>query len=186
MRGYAEVSTKGALEKFEDDIDGFLDAIVKEVHLLNRSYVEKDGRSLFMGNGFDVQLIFQSQNRDHEFEVILSGVQSCQLDADVFDDGMKCSITTKDQWPGREICLGGICAWKMFYRTRPKSGQGAVLGPELPSPSAIPATLLQPGWRQCSGCADAWEEADQFRFSRCPSCGTLTDMVDTKRARQGG
>lgn len=177
MRGYIEVTTTHDLKKFEDVVDGFVDAIIKEMHVLNRSFVQKDSRGLVMESGFDVQIIFQSQNRDHDVEVILRGVRSLsQIDPDVFDDGMLCSIIETKGWPEREIKIGGLIGSQMFYRRRDKAGEPPVLGPEIPSPEALPATPLDGDWRQCSQCCDAWKESESVVFSRCPSCGRLTEL----------
>jgi hypothetical protein len=177
MRGYTEITTQQELDAFEDAVDGFVDAIVKEARLLNRGYVEQEGQGLITGDGFDVQLVFQSRSRDHDIEVILCRVQACDLDADAFEDGMPCSITETGRWPEREVRVGDFRGAQMFYRTLPRSGRAAVLGPEMPSATAIPATTPQAGWRQCPACCDAWEEAGDVQFSRCPSCGALTELV---------
>jgi len=176
MRGFTEVTTEEELKTFEDVTDGFWDAIVKEARLLNRGHVEKDSRILHPGRGFDVQILFQSQQRDHDVEVILCRAESCSFDAFVFEDGMTCSIDRNG--PKRVILFGSIYADQLFYRTCPKSGQGAVLGTELPSSVAVPASLIEPGWRQCSECCDAWQAPDDLVFSRCPSCGNVTELPE--------
>jgi hypothetical protein len=176
MRGFAEVTTEQELKAFEDVVDGFVDVILKEARVFNRGYVHKDSRSLDEGNGFDLQLLFQSQNRDYDIEVILSGAQSFQFDSSVLDDGMACSIEVG--YPTQQVLFGNVYAARLFYRTHPKNGVGAFLGQELPSPEAIPAAILEPGWRQCSNCCDAWQETDEVQFSRCPSCASLTEVVD--------
>jgi len=176
MRGYTEVTTKEELSTFENAIDGFVDCIVKDARLLNRGYVDAQSRSLHEGDGFDVQIVFQSQNVEHDVEVILCRVQSCNFDASVLEEAMACSIRETGTWPERAIHLGDLCCAQIFYRLHPKSGQGAILGPELPSSLAIPATQLKLGWRQCSECLDAWQEADETLISRCPACGSLTEL----------
>jgi hypothetical protein len=183
MRGYIEVTNADELKAFEDVIDGFVDAVIKEMHILNRSFVQKDDRWLVTGAGFDVQVIFQSQNRDHDVEVILRGVRSpSHIDPDVFDDGMLCSIKETKSWPEREIKIGGLCGSQLFYRTRDKAGERPVLGPEIPSPVAFPATPLDSDWRQCSQCCDAWKELESVTYSRCPSCGQLNgEPVDQRK-----
>lgn len=176
MRGFTEIINANELNAFEDVVAGFVDAIIKEAHILNRGYVQKHDRSLVMDEGFDVQLIVQTQNRDFEVEVVLCGVDSCNLDSHMFDDGLECSIRETGTWPEREIKIGDLSGSQLFYRSREKSGSSSVLGPELPSPSAIPASKIEPGWRQCSNCADAWQESETTTTSRCPSCASVTEL----------
>lgn len=165
MRGFTEVTTQAELDAFEDVVDGFIDAVVKEARLLSR------------GNMFDVQLLVQSANLDQDVEIVLHRVESYVLCAGVLDDGLPCTIRETGTWPPREVTVGDLTAAEFFYRKRPKSGPGAVLEGEMPSPVAVPASDLGKGWRQCSECSDAWEESPARIFSRCPSCGALTELI---------
>lgn len=178
MRGYKEVSTQQELDIFDDVVDGFVDSILKEARLLNNGYVEIDGQGLCEGGAFDMQLIIQSQRREYEIEVFLCHVESFDFGYWNITDGMALSIKESGSWPEREIRIGELCiAAQMYYKTRPKSGLGAMLGAELPSSTAVEATSIKPDWRLCSKCCDAWEEADDVQFSRCPSCKTLTELI---------
>jgi len=178
MKGYTEVRTQDELDAFDHVVDGFFDAVVKEAHVLNRSHVHREDSSIAMGDGFDVQLIIQTQNRDFEVEVVLRRVTTIHLDSDILDKPLMCSVIESGVWPPREIRIGALRGAELFYRTRPKSGSCATLGSELPSPQTIAAVRIQQGWRQCSGCRDAWEEPEHLSFSRCPSCGALTELVE--------
>jgi len=181
MKGFAEVKTQAQLTEFEDAVVDFVDAVFKEVRILNRAYVNAD-RSLQCDFWLDAQIIVQSQNLDHEIELILVGLRSLEISADMFEDGVVCSLRETGGWPPQEIKVGAITTSQLFYRRRPRSGRSAVFGPELPSPLAVPAVCVRAGWRQCSECCDAWEEDDRITFSRCPACGELTELKTAERS----
>lgn len=42
--------------------------------------------------------------------------------------------------------------------------------------TAIPARSVLPRWRQCSRCAEAWQEDDSVTLAGCPGCGALTEL----------
>lgn len=44
---------------------------------------------------------------------------------------------------------------------------------------AIPAALIEHGWRQCSRCGNAREDASRNAFSECPSCKSLTRLDES-------
>lgn len=41
--------------------------------------------------------------------------------------------------------------------------------------AAVPATHIEGRWRQCSGCADAWEEPERA-LAECPYCRAVTRL----------
>ncbi len=179
MRGFTEVTTKFELQVFERAVGHFVDAVIKEAHLLHSTHVVPESRAMAFGHGIDVQLIVQTQTVEFDIEIVLCGLNTPLVLTDlVYDDGLDCSIGDTGRWPAREIRIGDLRAARLFYRTRPMSGPGAMLGPELPAPDAVPAASLQSGWRQCSECCDAWEELDAMVFSRCPSCGAMTELAE--------
>jgi hypothetical protein len=48
--------------------------------------------------------------------------------------------------------------------------------------SPVPARSIADSWRQCSACADAWEDDPLRVMSECPSCKTLTRLVSDASA----
>jgi hypothetical protein len=51
-----------------------------------------------------------------------------------------------------------------------------VFGRHLRS-TAISARRIDARWRQCSRCAEAWEEDPEMELSGCPGCGALTELT---------
>jgi hypothetical protein len=41
----------------------------------------------------------------------------------------------------------------------------------------IPALDVGASYRQCSGCADAWQESERLELSECPGCRRLTRVT---------
>jgi len=168
MLGYVEVTTADGLNAFESVVDGFIDASVREVRLIDR-------RSPL--GGFDAQILVTCPSRNHDVELVLCGVGSFEVWSGPYEDGIACSIAETGGWPPLAIRIGDVKAAQLFYRVHVDRAAGAVLGPEPPSPTAVPAEGLQDGWRQCSQCCDAWKEPDSRRYARCPFCGVLTELV---------
>lgn len=52
----------------------------------------------------------------------------------------------------------------------------SVTGDHLSSGPVIPARSVHQDWRQCTGCAEAWEHPDASIRAGCPSCHALTRL----------
>jgi hypothetical protein len=77
-----------------------------------------------------------------------------------------------------------VVSESLFYKVRTEClGVQARLKSEVPSSDAVPASVLDQNWRQCSACCDAWEWELSEIFSYCPSCGLLTELHACKVPR---
>ena len=66
-------------------------------------------------------------------------------------------------------------AWHDFTGYAAKGvWHGAVRGTHALDETAVAATPIDRGWRQCSACANAWEEVSKRELASCPTCGALT------------
>jgi hypothetical protein len=69
-------------------------------------------------------------------------------------------------------------AERLFVRDRSEwLGANLRLGSEVPAPDCIPAAMIADSWRQCSGCADAFEAAPSEVYAICPTCGRMTELA---------
>lgn len=179
MRGYTEITTQAELDAFVEEVDALWDSILKETHVLNSGFVNRTDPYLATSVGFHVQMIFQSQVVHHDIEIVLCGIEEFRFDCHCLEDGIRTwSVRETDKWPRLEIRIGNLVASRMFYRLRPKSDRAAILGEEVPHPDAPPATIIEPGWRMCQHCINAWQKDESIIFARCPKCGHVTELAE--------
>jgi hypothetical protein len=182
MKSYIEIFSAEDMEKLLSSISGFHDSMTKEIHIMNRGYVNSD-HSMDMGHKFDVQCLIQSQWEPYAMELIFCDVSELHLS----DPGeyweasgeirKNVDLTEKTEIEMNFDASFKIKASRLFYRPQPNFlGKNSFLRHEVPSPDALPASKLEGNWRQCSNCKDAWEDASEEVFSFCPSCGILTEM----------
>lgn len=164
-------------------ITGFHDSLAKEIHLINRAWVDRDA-SMAMTHRFDVQVLIQSQWEPYGLELLCAGIEELHLgSAHEYWDGVGRvqEFTAPVQRTRISLSLDEsfqiVCS-QLFYRIRGDwLGKQAFLKTEVPSPDAIAATPIKDDWRQCSGCMDAWQERPDAEFSICPSCLELTQLI---------
>jgi len=194
METYTEILAQEDMEKLLSTIAGFHDSMTKEVHLINRGYVQPD-HSMSMNHKFDVQCLIQSQWEPYAMELVFCNVSEMHLT----DPGeywsawgeVRSVVRTVEQTE-IEMSFAGkfkIKASRLFYKSQPEQlGQKSFLRQEVPTPEAVSATLLEDNWRQCSNCQDAWEVPNEETFSFCPCCGLMTEInkVDKKTKHQQG
>jgi hypothetical protein len=73
MKHYSQVNNEAEIETLLELLHGFHDAMSKELHVMNRGFVESDG-SMYEGQTFDVRLLLQSQWELRAVEFIFVGV----------------------------------------------------------------------------------------------------------------
>jgi predicted RNA-binding Zn-ribbon protein involved in translation (DUF1610 family) len=182
MRTYHSIVSQQDMDNLLASIAGFHDSMTKEIHLVNRGYVQPD-KSMMMGHRFDAQVLIQSQWEPFAVELLFSDIQDLHLgDPGEYWDacGSVEVITTPVE--DRRISMSfdsalTIVCKDLSYRVRSDwLGQKAFLTTEIPSEAAIAAHVLRDNWRQCSSCKDAWQEEPSREFSYCPNCGELTEL----------
>jgi len=170
------------MESLLDSVAGFHDAMAKEFHIGNRGHVMSD-HSMAMSHCFDLQLLIQSQCAPFCVELVFCNVRDLRIsNPGEFYDATG-SVTRVSAPVGKvdielefDACLS-IKAEELYYCVRDSwLGPQTFFGHEIPSSAAIPASKIDEVWRQCSNCSDAWEESPDVVFSRCPSCGELTEI----------
>lgn len=183
MRSYEEVMTGEDMEKLLDSIAGFHDSMMKEVHLIHRGAVLTD-HCMEMSQTSDAQVLIQSQWPPFALELLFTNVKSFEMKG-ATDGYWGASGVVEDRHQPvveRTVTLTfdhslKIVAERLHVRTRTEwLGNRPRFGPEVPAADAISARALTEGWRQCSRCADAWEEQPANEFSRCPGCGAITQL----------
>ena len=163
------------MDRFIELVDGFHDALTKEMHVINRAYIDSS-RGMHMDQGLHGQFLLQSQGRFDAIELLFLGISSLTIGggAGYYEDasGSVGELITLRLESGFEIQ-----AAELHYRLVADGlGIRARFGAEVPDTEMKSAILLEPNWRQCSVCANAWEERDDVEFSRCPECETLTEL----------
>jgi hypothetical protein len=182
MQIYQEILTQEDMNKLLNTMAGFHDSMTKEVHLINRGYVDKD-HGMVMSHRFDTQILIQSQCKPFAVELVFSNISELNI-TDPGEYWGSAGSIEKIVIPTEKTIIRmsfdsslTVSAEKLFYRIREEwLGQRAFLKSEVPSIDAIISTRINDTWRQCSSCCDAWEEREDNEFSLCPSCGLLTEL----------
>ncbi|MGD8807555.1 MAG: hypothetical protein PVH65_17000 [Chloroflexota bacterium] len=178
MKGYKEVNSQKDIEDLLDRYSGFHDSILKEVHVVNEAYVASG--NTYMPETYDVWLLFQSPFDPFGLELVAIGISELSLgEAGSYYNGLGKfipNVLSASSVMRLKLDTGfSIEAKRLFFRERPDwLGRSIFLNGEIPSPDAVPAARIGGNWRQCSNCADAWEEPNRVVYSRCPSCERLT------------
>lgn len=169
MRGYIEVDSADKLEALQTRLNGFHDALIREIHAINR---EGEGPE-----DFDVRMLIHVPWLAFDVEAVFIALESGTFDAGWSSDHR----SSFRDWgvPYYQIEFGGMRCRRLFYRytERDCSRAGTGLGAEIPSPYAYEATTIHPGWRMCSECCNAWQVDEKVIFSRCPRCHLLTELA---------
>jgi hypothetical protein len=87
------------------------------------------------------------------------------------------SVRVRTPWSVRVPSIGLVCnAREILYTVLGNEylGPHVRLGHEAPNDEYIVAKAIDGHWRQCSNCANVWEEFDSVAYARCPSCDELT------------
>ena len=184
MRSYDRVSSQAEMDRLLASIAGFHDSMTKEVHLVNRAFV-RPGGSMVMDHRYDAQVVIQSQWDPFGIELLFTGIQELNLGpAGEYwgASGRVERITAPIEQQRITMTFDSefkIVSEHLWYRVRKDwLGKNAFLTSEVPSGEAVPAHVVQAGWRQCSSCREAWEELPEKEFSYCPSCERLTELHD--------
>lgn len=183
MTGYTEVRTQEEMDALLSRLAGFHDSMAKELHLVNRGWIDED-RSMTMTHRFDARLLIQSQWEVPGVELLFIGISRLEAgDAGEYW-GAHGSVVRKTA-PVETVRIVmsfdnalKITAERAFFVERPGwTGLKARLGSEVPRPECVSATAVGGTWRQCSSCADAFEASPAETYVVCPSCKELTELV---------
>jgi len=146
--------------------------------MINRGFVHKN-KSMDMSHQFDARILFQTQWDPIAFELLCINVSHLSATGPEEFSGSSGKVI---QVPETliELSLDGeftVQCKKLFYKLCPeKYGNLEHLGSEIPSCNMVCATLIEPGWRQCSNCSEAWQIEDYRKISTCPKCNTVTEL----------
>lgn len=182
MKGYTQVKTQADMDVLIETVSGFNDGLTKEIHIANRGFVDSS-RRMHMGFQFDGQILIQSQEQFGAIELLFLGIKHLSATcAGYYEDaeGVIDDLVTIKFDSGLHIK-----AVELHYRFTPNNvGPKACLLSEIPSDSMAPAISIESGWRQCSVCANAWQEPESLEFSMCPECETITQLEKDEDAEQ--
>jgi hypothetical protein len=183
MDSYYAVRSQDDMDRLLASIAGFHDSLTKEIHLVNRAFVRGSDKSMVMPARLDAQALIQSQWEPFAMELLFIGIRELHLSgaAEYWGaSGVVEVVTSPVETKRVKLAFDSelkIASDYLFYRVREGwLGPRSFLRSEVPSFDAVPATVLQDRWRQCSSCLDAWEEQLTEVFSHCPQCGQLTEL----------
>lgn len=184
IKGYSEITDQEAMDALLGRMAGFHDSMAKELHLLNRGWVNED-RSMTMTHRYDARLLFQSQWEVVAVELLFLGVESLETGppGDIWG-GAGWVVRKAAPVEERRVSMSfdnslKITAERLFFIERPAwTGPRARMGEEIPHPGCVPATAIGDPWRQCSACADAFEAPRGQRYVLCPGCSQLTELAE--------
>lgn len=183
MKGYTEIRTQAEMDALLSRLAGFHDSMTKEIHLVNRGWIEED-RSMTMTHRFDSRVLIQSQWQVPGLELLFVGISSLETSDPGEYWGAQGAIvrqnvpveTTKIVMSFDESLK--ITAERAFFVERPTwTGLKARFGAEVPRPECVSATALEGTWRQCSSCAEAFEAQPEETYVVCPKCNELTELA---------
>ncbi|MGF1505783.1 MAG: hypothetical protein ACFB51_11745 [Anaerolineae bacterium] len=176
IRHYTEIYRQETLSRFSMEFAGFRSAVMTELRFSTTAHYTSDGLMMIKqenaqavvqtASGSAVELVFHLIERVEIKQmgpfsggtITLSGDDEENIRATVVFDGLMV-----------------ICE-RLFYRHRPEwqPGRFSRLRGEIPTPEAIEAYLQDDDWRECSECAEAWFDPEEFSY--CPECGSLTQL----------
>ncbi|HET9227758.1 MAG TPA: hypothetical protein VFR31_13880 [Thermoanaerobaculia bacterium] len=181
MRAYAEITTQEEMDALLSRVGGFHDSMAKELHLVNRGWVDPD-RSMTMTHGFDARLLIQTQWPPFAIELLFIGIEQLQAQPPGEFWGASGSVTLVEAPVEKRLVTIrfddelAISAARLFVLDRSDwLGPRARFGVEVPHPDCVAANPMEDGWRQCSLCAEAFQESADVIYVLCPGCGTLTE-----------
>lgn len=170
---YNKIKSQADLERFFDDVAGLHESILKEMSLISRGFVDKEGSCHGDCEPFDARLFFQQQRIGEALgiEIILTNVTHMLIiDTDLeFQDN-------EIQFDCNEIRFGHIAAQYMKYRILGNEYLGNKLFwvDEIPYEDIEDSEFIDDTkWVMCRQCADAVEISNINEFGRCPICGTF-------------
>lgn len=184
MKNYSEITTQEEMDALLARVAGFHDSMAKELHLSNRGWVGPD-RSMMMNHRFDARLLIHSQWEPAAIELLWIRIERLETD----DPGEFWGASGTVEFVAspvekRRVSITfdqalSITAEQLFIIDRPDwTGPRSRFGVEVPHPDCVPATQLADRWRQCSACADAFEELEEVVYCLCSGCGVMTELVD--------
>lgn len=156
MKDYTEIKSPEELDQFLHEKVTFRDGMLKEMQIINRSYV-MENKSMNMDHGFDARILFQMQWDPVAFELVCIGVN--YLNA-----------------TGAEEFMGSS---GKFIESPEQYGNNEHLGSQVPSVDMVLATKLENNWRQCGECCNIWEVSSALKIATCPSCNKVTCVNNT-------
>ncbi len=181
MNGYTEITTQAGMDQLLERVAGFHDSMTKEVHLVNRGWVDPD-RSMAMCHRFDVRLLIQSQCRPSAIELLFTGVGQLVTGSPGEywgGSGVVEHVTELVEQTVIRINLDGgefeIESERLFYRDRPDwLGQSSRFGTEVAQPEFVEALVLDETCWQCSACMATFDVTPESDYHHCPGCRVLT------------
>jgi hypothetical protein len=181
---YEQVTSQRSLETFLERVDYFHDALIREVSILDRGYVDQDGAWHGHAGPADARVIVHSQWPGAPYvDIIFEGIQAALWNLDA-------RIGLHDRWgpDGVELRIGERSDRDLeprpgflYFRARAMRyrilGRGALderpsVVKRIPYGDLLSVRPVEGAWVQCPKCSDAWETgADDV--VRCPGCGVL-------------
>ncbi len=184
MNHYSEITTQEEMDALLARVAGFHDSMAKELHLLNRGWVGPD-RSMMMNHRFDARLLVHSQWEPAAIELLFVGIERLLTEdpGEYWGASGTVELVTSPV-EKRRVSIAfddalSITAERLFTVDRPNwTGPRSRFGEEVPHPECVPATRVGDRWRQCSVCADAFEEEEEVLYCLCSGCGVMTELAD--------
>lgn len=188
MTEYTEIKTHEEMETLLNSFAGFHDSMTKEIRIINRGFVSAD-HSMMMSHRFDAQIFIQSQMKSFALELLFCGVITLDISGSEEYCGALGEVQKFESPVEKQVVridfdsMLKVEAEQLFIAKRNDwFGAEYRLKGEIPSPGAIPATIIEGNWRQCSDCCDAWEVSPEIRFALCPNCKKLTELNSAEQS----
>ncbi len=179
---YIEVTSQVAINDFLEKVHFLHDALLREVALISRGYVDSNLSMYEDAAPSDARLIFQTQFEDVPvIDVVFESIIELRIMGNSeFEPGGTYSESEVEFFlhePNSRV-TSVIVAKTMKYRILEKDrlGRALYIAREIPVGDLIACILLENGWIQCPSCSNSWKRGDEDtepEVYRCPSCGAL-------------
>ena len=183
MNGYSQIVTQEDLDALVEHAAGFHDSMLREAVLANRGWINDD-RSMVMSHAYDLRCLVQTQWAPGAVELLFLSVSSLSISGSGEFWGARGTVhpgrAELNEPPSIEVRFDTgvtVTARELWVRDRTAwLGPAPRLASEVPTTGPVPSTPLEPGWFQCSHCADAWRVPPGHTYWRCPSCLAMTEL----------
>jgi hypothetical protein len=170
--------TSNNIDIFLSLVKDFHDSLIKEVHMINSAFVDKE-KAMHMDISYNVRLVIQSQYNPIGIELLLIDVREMQFEKlfEIYGGNIEELIENEELFALNLDNEFRITCSKIYYQTKDDwYGNKVFSHGHIPTENTILSTNLDNNWRQCSECNEAWENDSTVKLEKCPKCNSLTEL----------
>ena len=172
---YIDITSQTDIDSLLKIANGFHDTLLKEFHLINRAYIDKELK-MDMNFEYNARLIIQCQHEPLQIEFLLINISTITLEKpyEIYSG----NISKEEYESSFKLSLDdsfSINSQKIYYRLETtKFGNSVFLGGQMPHPEMTESKKIDTNWRLCTNCGETWSEKEDILISVCPECNRVT------------